>query len=807
MPLSPLHLPSIVGRDRELGILYDCLDAAVSGHGGIVLIGGEAGIGKTALAEAVTQEALKQGALVLVGRCYDLTETPPYGPWVELFGRYRQIEGMPPLPPAFAARSTVGDVASEAALFHQVRVFFDELAERRPAVLLLDDLHWADPVSLDLLRFVARDLPGVALLILATYRSDELTAEHPLAQRMPALAREGRATRVGLRRLEEVDIQALVAGRYHLVEGDRQRLVAHLYGRAEGNPFFTEEILRTLEEGRMLNPSIAGWQVGDLTRAHVPPLVRQVIDGRLARLDGERRRLLAVAAVIGQEVPLTLWAAVAGTTEDALLPTIERATEAHLMAGATDGSGMRFVHALIRETLYDAAPLPVRKGWHRRAAEALAGQVDADPDSVADHFRRAGDERAIAWLMRAAERAQAARAVLTAADRFETVLRLVEPRGTTWARERGWLRYFIGAMRRHADPHQGIAHLSEAIRLAAHCEDHDLTAYALSVRGMLHAFGGDCRQALIDKRAERAAPDYRIPPATGVLTRLHMEQSPQPLTGSVEIPLMFAGRYRESLAVAKHRFALGDLDALHMIGTVSAIIGRPEDARDAYSRLYPHLRDASYVDSLAFTLAEELHLVQLPYAADRVGARRELAATVDAAWAIIGDLYGLDPRFIALPHLLLEGAWDVAFPLVQEFAAAPARVNYFNVEGPAGALAYARGEVEIARRLIRRRLPHGPDTPPGATWFAAATAMQRLAAMIAIDGADLPTARGWLDAHDRWLEWSGSVLGRSEGQYCRALYHRAAGDAERAAVCAARARSDASEPRQPLAGRRASTPR
>src|SRR5215471_18124587 len=130
----PESVPTLVGRDRELGTLRQHLDAAIAGHGSLVLIGGEAGIGKTALAEEVGWEARERDALVLIGRCYDLTETPPFGPWVELFRPYRRIDGMPPLPAAFARRGTVGAVTSQAILFQQVQDFFSDLSARRPVV-------------------------------------------------------------------------------------------------------------------------------------------------------------------------------------------------------------------------------------------------------------------------------------------------------------------------------------------------------------------------------------------------------------------------------------------------------------------------------------------------------------------------------------------------------------------------------------------------------------------------------------------------------------------------------------------------
>ena len=385
---------ALVGRDRERALLRERLAVALGGQGSLVLIGGEAGIGKTALAEALAFDARAEGALVLVGRCYDLTETPPYGPWLETFAGYaaaRAALGLPRLPAALAPGGVARGLASQAALFEQVRAFLAAVAAEHPVVLLLDDLHWADPASLDLLRAVGRTLGGAPLLLLATYRGDELTRRHPLYPLLPALVREARVARLDLRPLDDAEVRALVAARCALPQHDEARLVAYLKRHAEGNPFYLGELLRTLEEERLLHPAAGGWALGDLARARVPPLLRQVIEGRLARLGEEAQRLLTIAAIIGQEAPLDLWAAVAGAAEEALLDVVERAAEAHVLAETPDGTRARFVHALIREALYEGLRPSRRRVWHRRAGEALLPLPSPDPDAVAYHLCQAGD--------------------------------------------------------------------------------------------------------------------------------------------------------------------------------------------------------------------------------------------------------------------------------------------------------------------------------------------------------------------------------------------------------------------------------
>src|SRR5215217_360608 len=261
-PIPENSRPHLVGRDRELRDLRRLLDAAMDGRGQLVLLGGEAGVGKTTIANALCREAAGRGALALVGHCYDLTDTPPYGPWMDAFDDYRPEADLP-TPPAALARTGAGEITTRSVLFDGARHFVARVCKRRPLVMLLEDLHWADPESLDLLRAVSREAASQPLLVLATFRGDELAPAHPLYRLLPVLEREAGARRLELRRLHPEALHDLVA-HYRLTKANSARLVTHLYAEAGGNPFFTQQLLRAIEEDEVLRPLGKRWVLGDL---------------------------------------------------------------------------------------------------------------------------------------------------------------------------------------------------------------------------------------------------------------------------------------------------------------------------------------------------------------------------------------------------------------------------------------------------------------------------------------------------------------------------------------------------------------
>ena len=801
--------PRLVGRAREQVVMRQALTTALVGRGSLVLIGGAAGQGKSALAEALCQESRARDACVLVGRCYDLAVTPPYWPWSEILAELPTSTN--PLHDLTHPDLAAG-ITSQFALLDQVLATLETAACKRPLVLLLDDLHWADPASIDLLRHVARKLATLPILALVTYRDDELTRRHPLYHVLPALVHEAPVVRVDLRSLDEAGVQALVGDRYQLTDGEAARLAAYLHGHAEGNPFFVLEVLHTLETDGHLRRTAEGWVVGPLTQFRVPPLLRQVIEGRLARLDEEARRLLEVAAVIGQEIPLALWATVAGMEDDTLVPVVERAAEERLLEDAAGSATVRLSHALVRETLYEGMLAPRRRLWHRKVGEALAAQhARPDPDVVAYHFQQAGDTRAVDWLIRAGDRAQRTYAWLTAVARFEAALALLDG-GAGEAVRHGWLLLRLAMLRRFDKVRAGVAYLEEAERLGHLAGERALAAAALFNRGLIRCMSDDVYHGVPELEAGvRALAD--LSPAERerlrVLDRLGDALDGANGQGELALWLAEVGRYAEAQTLAERLVAVSAMDhageaitddsrgdAYYALGWTYAALGYPEEAHRAFAQARVAFRAIGHRFMLGSAYGYEILLVTLPYGTDRLVERRRLAAEMLEVWEHLQAATSLPPRVVLLDLLLLEGAWAEARSLLLAAEAPGGHLLFY--ARMLGRLAHDQGDHELAWAQVYVAFAQGPDTLLGAS-TSYAVELQRLAAHLAIDEGDLATARQWLEAHDRWLAWSGSVLGRAEALLGWAAYHRASSAPAPAWEAATAALTLATVPRQPLA--------
>ncbi|CAN5688816.1 hypothetical protein BH23CHL2_BH23CHL2_30810 [soil metagenome] len=624
--------PVLVGRERERQILRGALDQALDGHGLLALISGEAGIGKTTLVRDLMLRARERSALVLNGACYDLTTPPPYGPWSEAIRDYRP-SGAQPLPPVwFGNPEEISKIGSQAALFEETRSFFASVANHQPLVIVLEDLHWADPSSVDALRYLARTLAGTPTLLVTTHRDDEGPVSRAIIEAIPALIRESRAERIELRRWHEAETRRVIAERYELTREDEDRLTSYVHQLAEGNPFHTIELLRSLEGDGTLRPEGAGWCVADLAGPQVPPLVRQVVERRLARLSDATRELLEIATVIDYSVTFDLWGKVSRAEDGELLAAVEEAMETQLIDELPDRSGFQFRHALVRETLYAGVVGLRLRARHVRVAETLIEEPAAHPDLIAHHFQQAGDDRALEWLIRAAERAQRTFAWNSAAERFDDAQRMLEGLpGRTG--ERGWLVLRLGLLLRFADQQESLRRLEQARELGRLAGDRALAAYARFYIGLVRHyldFGGlhdmeasieaidaleEGELAPLQERIAAADQDY-LPGISGLGDQ----------RGTFVSGLYQLGRYEDAVAIGEAFveavFARTDddlratiicRDAFGGLAGSYAMLGRAWDARETYARAYQGYRGIGNHWVLRLVVQQELDLLILPY--------------------------------------------------------------------------------------------------------------------------------------------------------------------------------------------------
>jgi len=430
-----------VGRTAQLAAMDQVLARSEERAGGFVLVAGEPGIGKTRLVHEAVTAAAGRGYLVAWGRCEEGDGAPPFWPWIQLIRallEHRDVHAVQAALRGHGAQLAqlvpeVGVLVGEPApaldpagaryrFFEAVGGFVEGLARHAPVVLVLDDLQWADPPSLELTVHLARGIPALNALLVATYRDVDPAPGGRLTETLAALGRLPGRLLVPLGGLTRDEVAEFMA---HEAGGEVPAgVVEVVWARAAGNPFFVGELTRLLVAERRLTEEAA--------TAAVPWAVRQVVERRLARLPNETRHLLTVAAVAGLDFDLRVAAAAAGMELDPALDLIDLAVAAGVVR-EQPAAAERFVfsHALVQETVYAEASRLRRARLHAQVAEALE-KVSGDraaATEVARHLYEAvpitGPDRAVAAAVRASAAAQAALAYEVAEGHLRRALDLV----------------------------------------------------------------------------------------------------------------------------------------------------------------------------------------------------------------------------------------------------------------------------------------------------------------------------------------------------------------------------------------------
>jgi DNA-binding SARP family transcriptional activator/tetratricopeptide (TPR) repeat protein len=478
------RLSGVVGRAAALATIHDSIgDLVDGGRGGMLLISGEAGIGKSMLATELAHQARERGARVLVGRCHEADLAPPYWPWLpivrELAAHAHDVE--PEVARLLESRVTddpeSGDAGAAAATTMRTFAAVTRLLDAQPVpvVVLLEDLHWADQTSLRLLVYAAEELRGCPVLLVATVRTVDQRQHPHLVQALAGLSRLG-ARRVPVPALDEQAVSALVVD--VVPEADAE-LVEVLTRRSDGNPFFVLELARLIVATG--DPTAAA-----AARLDVPDGIADVLRLRLLQLSQATQETLAVASVSGRTFDPAVLAAALGREPYA---DLDEAIAAGLVE-EPEPRRLRFVHALTRETLYRDLPTWRRAEWHAAVGKVLAGKLARDPElveEVAHHHAVAAAylpelaEDALAYGERAAVAAERRGAYDEAAALWSRALdteRLVPDPDRD--RRHRLLLATATARQRVGDMHGMLRVLDEAIKAAQSVGDYQRMAEAAS---------------------------------------------------------------------------------------------------------------------------------------------------------------------------------------------------------------------------------------------------------------------------------------------------------------------------------------
>jgi DNA-binding CsgD family transcriptional regulator len=628
-----------VGRTAELGRLEAAFAHAGGGDPLTLCVGGEAGVGKTRLVARFAGRVRERGGQVLLGGCVELGETAlPYAPLAQaLRGLGRGLEpealdelvgpGRPLLARLLpelergeepASAGTAAGSSGQARLFEALLALLERLADRSPTVLVVEDLHWADRSTLDLLAFLVRNLQA-GLLVVLTYRTDELHRRHPLRPFLAELDRSGRAERLEVGRFDRPEVADLLAG----IIGTRpdDGLVGQIYRRSEGNAFFAEELLAATHPGADNGRSL-------------PPSLENVLLSRVQVLPEDAQATLRLVAAAGGRVGHGLLAAVSELPEADLLAALRAAVAHQVLVPDPATETYAFRHALTQEALYAELLPGERARLHAAFARVLAERSQlAEPDRVAAparlayHWVRAHEPaRALPAAVEAGLQSEAAYGFADAQRHFELALELWDQ--VADADER--LGLDRAAVLQHAadsaylagDPNRAIT-LTRAALASVDAAADPVRAGLLHVRlgGYLRATGGEGAFAEYEAAV-------RLVPASPPLA-----ERAQVLAAFGEA-LITQARFRESRRLCE--------EAIAIAGQIGALV-EEGDARRALGVDLAFLGD---LEAGVGELAEARRIVEA------VGTVDQVARTF-ATWSGLLETFG---RLEAAAGLALEGA-------------------------------------------------------------------------------------------------------------------------------------------------------
>jgi tetratricopeptide (TPR) repeat protein len=493
-PIAAKEIP-LIDRVEEMKLLKEAVDRTIQGEGGLVLLYGEAGIGKTRLARELRAYAHLRGMQVLYGRCpalFRMDGVPPYVLWSEVIRDYlensspEQLYRVVGFYPAEVAKLVpelgqklrtipqsfpISPEQEQNRLFEAVSQFITNISREVPLLVVLDDLQWTDPSSLLLLHYMARGVQKTPLLLLGAYRSTDIDAKHPLTPVLTELNRERIPQSVSLKRMSLNDISEMIK---QILEQEDvpTEFCRMVYEKTRGNPFFAEEVINSLKEEEVIFREENKWKIKEVSRIEFPETVKNVIKARINRLDDECQNILTLASFIGSDFTFEAIRGVTGIEENRLLELLERILKTGLIKEKLIRSEdvYSFSDIIIRDVVHEEVSLLRHKKLHNTVGcaleKAFAKNVEQHLGELAYHFLEGGDEeKALNYFLEAGEKAAKIYANDEAISYFQCALKLLEET-KDGPRKRACLLEKVGDIEKLVGEYdKGIKHWDEALRL------------------------------------------------------------------------------------------------------------------------------------------------------------------------------------------------------------------------------------------------------------------------------------------------------------------------------------------------------
>jgi class 3 adenylate cyclase/tetratricopeptide (TPR) repeat protein len=481
LPTIPFHKPrwltSLVDRTPELSKLKTAFESALAGRSSLVAVQGESGVGKTRLMQELGIHAQSKRATVLTG----ITSKAglPYAPWVEAARQYMarapgellrrmlgaraselvklvpdivvKVGSIPPSKP-------LGEQQDKIRFYEAVTQFFISICTESPLVLLFDDMQRADQPSLDLLEYFVRSAENLPILMACAYRSEDVQPDSPLYRSLMDLNRQRLLETLQVRNLSKEETIELIKQTFgeKTITSEFSDLI---YSKTGGNPFFVEEVLRSLVEDGTIFRTETKWDRKPIQEIILPETVKSVLKSRLTKLDPETLNVLVQASVIGSEFDFEVLREVTQIEEDKLLGRLETALAYGLVREPSEKGVFTFVDNRIRELMLDDLSRIRRSKYHQKIGEAMekvySKNLESQAETIATHFSEGGDrERTVKYSMMAGERNKTIHAYEQATSDYKRVLSLLEG---------------------GRNPEKGVAleKLAESNRLAGHLQEAD----------------------------------------------------------------------------------------------------------------------------------------------------------------------------------------------------------------------------------------------------------------------------------------------------------------------------------------------